>query len=141
MSEPGYGYVFGQRLAIGSAPPPGSPLRFDLLVLTAMEYQPPADTFPGLHLLYVPLDDADIPATDIDRARRAGCVCADFVRKHKRVLVTCYQGRNRSGLVTAFALKELGYTTRAAVSTIRAVRGSDALSNPWFVRALNRSIP
>lgn len=134
----GYGHVT-PLLAIGSAPPAGVPLKFDMLVLTAQEYQPDANSFPGVQLVYAPLDDDDIPARDIERARVAGRIASNAVRQGKRVLVTCYMGRNRSGLVTAFALKDLGFSSRDAIHKVKAARGPNALSNPYFVRALGRA--
>jgi len=141
-AKPGYGYVC-PNLAIGSKPPIGQSLPFDVLVLTAWEvikfypgYASPA-SFSGTRVLYVPLDDATIPLSEATRALDAGRKAADYVRRGKRVLVTCNQGRNRSGLVTAFALMDLGYPSTESVRRIRKARGDDALSNDFFVRLLH----
>jgi hypothetical protein len=142
-AKPGYGYVC-PNLAIGSKPPIGRPLPFDVLVLTAWEvikfypgYASP-ESFPGTRVLYVPLDDATIPLSEATRALDAGRKVATYVRHGKRVLVTCNQGRNRSGLVTAFALMDLGYPSTESVRRIRKARGDDALSNDFFVRLLHQ---
>lgn len=124
---------------MGGAPPEKMSLRFDVLILAAMEYQPPPNAFPNVQVVYVPLDDAKISLNDIKRAQRAGRIVSDAVRRNKRVLVTCYMGRNRSGLITAFALKDLGYSTDDAIRRIQAIRGKNALSNSYFVHALHNS--
>jgi protein-tyrosine phosphatase len=63
------------------------------------------------------------------------------VRRGKRVLVTCREGRNRSGWVTGVALIELGVPPQKAIDGIRFARGDDALSNPFFVRELQQYRP
>ncbi len=52
-----------------------------------------------------------------------------------RVLVTCMQGRNRSGLVSALMLIRLGATADAAIRSIRRAR-VNALTNEQFVLLL-----
>lgn len=47
-------------------------------------------------------------------------------------LVFCAGGLNRSGLVVAQALIELGRRPPEAVGLVRAARGKWALSNPAF---------
>lgn len=136
-ARPGYSYIH-KRLAIGSAPIPGiSALPFDVLVLCAQEYQPTDKLFPNNKVLHVPFDDADpISKEEAHRACRGGAVVAQLIRDRKTVLVTCMAGRNRSGLVTGFALMNLGYSGPHAVEHIRKCRGENALSNEFFVRLL-----
>ncbi|HJR97017.1 MAG TPA: hypothetical protein VJ979_03840, partial [Actinomycetota bacterium] len=43
---------------------------------------------------------------------------------------------NRSGLMIARALVELGYTPERAIEAVRDARGPMALNNPRFVRFL-----
>ncbi len=57
-------------------------------------------------------------------------VLADFHDK-KRVVVICLEGRNRSGLVVALTLCDLGYTGAEAVARLRAARPR-TLYNPFF---------
>ena len=59
-------------------------------------------------------------------------------RQSGRVLVHCFQGLNRSGLVVAAALVREGVSVIDAVRTLRARRGNDALSNTNFQRRLVR---
>jgi protein-tyrosine phosphatase len=125
----GYSYLMpGDRLAQGSAPPPGMPLPFDVVVLAAQEYQP---ELPGFHVLRVPLDDGP-PPDKLTRARirHAAREIADRVRLGQRVLVTCWQGRNRSGVLAGLALRELGLPGQRAAGRIQRLR--NGLTNPHF---------
>ena len=122
--------VNGPWLAQGSAPPPGVQIPFDVIVLAAMEYQTPE--LPGYHVMRVPLDDSGPPPNAWERTliRTAAREIADHVRAGRRVLCTCWQGRNRSGVLAGLALRELGLPGIEAVRRIRAAR--DGLTNPHF---------
>ena len=129
MATGGYSYLApGGSLAQGSAPPSGVTLPFDVVVLAAEEYQP---DLPGYVVMKVPLDDGPPPdkATRM-RIRKAARDVADHVRIGHRVLVTCWQGRNRSGVIAGLALVKLGLPPAEAVRRIRAYR--DGLTNPHF---------
>ncbi len=115
--------------------------RFDALVLCAEEVQPDAAMMgkwprnkPQPPILRVPLRDEEVPLSPQQRAMvtRAAREVARRVGKHQRVLVTCAMGLNRSGLVTALALRALGATSRDAVTLVRKARGPLALSNSSF---------
>lgn len=124
----------------GSAPPEGSAVRdggFDILMLCAEEHQPSGSRFPGVHVVHAPLDDGFLPPDEWRRARRAGAVVARAVRSGYRVLVTCAMGRNRSGLVVALALIDMGVAPENVIARIQRKRDG-ALTNPHFVRALRR---
>jgi len=123
----------------GSKPPQGSHVAlagFHVLVLTAMEYQPPKRMFPSVSVLYAPLDDAELTPREWTLAKRAALQVARALRDGKKVLVTCQQGRNRSGLVTAMALHML--TGKSGVSIVKHIqaRRADALTNDSFTRAI-----
>ena len=124
-----YHYLLPNRLlAQGSAPPPVSGIPFDVIVLSAMEYQP---DLPCYRVLHVPLDDGPPPdKTTRMRIRRAAREIADRVRAGQRVLVTCWQGRNRSGVLAGLAMVDLGVPPRVAVDRIRTLR--DGLMNEHF---------
>ena len=129
-------------LWIGSAPPTG-PLvgeRFHVLVLCAVEYQPLDEQFPNVQVVHAPFSDAGFPMTEdeAETAIAAGEVVSHFVRKRKNVLVTCAQGRNRSGLVAGIAMAKIfpRLGCKQIVSAIRQVRGRNALSNEDFVELL-----
>ncbi|HXQ29257.1 MAG TPA: hypothetical protein VN848_08310 [Gemmatimonadales bacterium] len=127
----GFTYLLsGGLLAQGSAPPPRIRVPFDVIVLAAEEYQHPE--LPGYTVLRVPLDDSGPPPSSADRAliRASAREIARRVRAGQRVLVTCWQGRNRSGVLAGLALVELGLPRDRAVRRIQRLR--DGLTNPHF---------
>jgi len=138
----GYSYLLrDRRLAQGSAPPSGVSVPFDGIVLAALEYQP---ELPAYAVLRVPLDDPFPPKPPPDARTvaliRAGAQqVASEVRAGRRVLVTCAQGRNRSGVLAGLALVELGMPGQQAAALIRRLRGG--LTNPYFWTMVNRSRP
>lgn len=129
-----YAYLLpGGRLAQGSAPPLNLRAPFDVVVLAAKEYQP---NLPGYEVMHVPLDDGPPPdKLTRMRIRRAARNVADHVRLGNRVLVTCWQGRNRSGVIAGLALVQLGVPREQVVHRIQRLR--DGLRNPYF-RAMVR---
>jgi len=135
--------VYG-NLYQGSRPPLGTVLRrlgFDVLVLCAQEFQPDEGRFPGLQVIHVPFDDD--PTTLPDRSVLRGVVeagqhVANALSEDKKVLVTCWMGLNRSGLVSALALHLLlDLPGREIVRMIRSKRHG-ALSNPIFAELVHR---
>ena len=108
---------------------------FDRLVLFAREYQVP-ECFGSVQVAQVRLNDDGTPMTR-DEAVAAVRTAARVIRwltEDLRVLVTCFAGRNRSGLVCALALCKGPHAMplEAAVKAVRTARGDNALSNPWF---------
>jgi protein-tyrosine phosphatase len=129
------------NLWIGGAPGPRADTsRWDHVVLTAREYQPPASWLPGSHVLHVPLQDRDapIPSSELRSAEAAASTVASWLRAGDSVLVTCWSGRNRSALVAGLALRELGVSGPETVRMLRDARGDHVLGNQWFVAALLR---
>jgi protein-tyrosine phosphatase len=132
----------GAVLAVGPKPPTGSAVArggFQMLVLCAIEYQPPASKFPGVYVLHVPLTDHGAAMTSIERtlARRAARIVAKELSRGHNVLVTCRQGRNRSALVAAIALVQLGMSRPRSISHLRRMR-FQALANKDFERMVAR---
>ena len=134
---------------MGPRPPEGPSLSragFDLLLLCAKEYHPAPNDFPGVGVVYVHLDDSGQPMTEKEQrqAKNAGRIVADAVRAGRVTLVTCNQGRNRSGLVVALALHHLtGLDGWKCIDQVRLLRNTalpeaneklelGALVNPWF---------
>lgn len=138
----GYTYLTSdRRLAQGSVPPASVVVPFDAVVLTAVECQP---ELPGYAVMRLSLEDRfppDPPPTPRTVAviRHAAREVAREVRAGRRVLVTCAQGRNRSGVVAGLALVELGVPGPDAAALIRRLRGG--LTNPYFLRIVVRSRP
>jgi protein-tyrosine phosphatase len=133
-----------RRLYQGARPAPEQ-LRqlgrfFGLVVFCAEEYQPSAESFAPAQVLHCPLNDDGSPmlAAEWDRARATAVRVAAAVHAGVRVLVTCHQGRNRSGLVSALALRGLtGWPGERCIATVRAAR-PHALLNQYFLEALRR---
>jgi len=127
------------RLYQGSAPPIGKAVAqcgFDVLVLAAIEYQPPDELFPGAVVLRAPIDDAPIDRSSWRIALTAANRVASAVRKGQRVLVTCNMGMNRSGLIVALSIHILtGQDSKNVVQHIKRMRRG-SLSNRSFVQAI-----
>lgn len=128
----------------GSAPPPET-IRsqgFDRVVLCAMEYQPRTEEFRGIRVQHCPLDDSlHLSREEASRAEQCAQSVARGIRRGENVLVTCMAGRNRSGLVSALAIRELtGMSGAQAVALVQS-RRPNALTNPHFVELLSRLPP
>lgn len=126
---PDYHYLIPHKLAQGSAPQPGVALPFDTIVLAAREYQP---DLPGYEVIRVPLSDEGPPPTP-EESELIRINSSRIVRRllaGRRVLVTCWQGRNRSGVLVGKALVELGNEPGRVVDAIRRLR--NGLTNLYF---------
>lgn len=123
----------------GSAPPGGLEVRncgFDALVLTAQEYQPPSGAYPGVDVLRAPINDGELTWREWDACVHVAQNTAARVLEGQRVLITCFMGRNRSGLVTVLTLHMLtGKRSDLLVKHVQQHRRG-ALTNSSFVRAL-----
>lgn len=125
-------------LWMGPAPTPEHALvgRYDVVALTAKEYQPDQTRFRA-RLLRAKLDDTLQPSTEeLMWAFLTGRQVAQSVAEGKRTLVSCAMGKNRSGLVTALAARELMGLTGAEAARLVRSRRPIALTNPVFVRFL-----
>jgi protein-tyrosine phosphatase len=107
---------------------------FDLVIsLWTREGHGPAV---GVEHHVVPIPDDWLTAGEIDSVRRIAEVAADAVRARRKVLVRCYSGYNRSGLVAAQTLIELGHDSEGAIDRVRLRRSSWALHNQAFEQYL-----
>lgn len=125
------------NLWIGGAPSPFARVcdYFDGLALCAREYQP--NCFPDVSTMWAPIRDDGSPMIrqeQIDAVKIAGKIIR-LINEDKRILVTCYAGMNRSGLVCALILCKGPNQMNVddAIELIRGVRGKYALSNSDFV--------
>jgi len=131
-------------LWIGGVPPDADSVReagMDVLVLCAVEIQPPDVALKGLSTIRCPMvDDGTINSEQWRQAAQCARDVAGLVRQGYRVLVTCRQGRNRSGLVCGIALHLLtGHPGWECVEYIRARRPL-ALTNEAFAGAMERRL-
>jgi len=129
------------RLYQGSYPrTPIRPCGFQVLVLCAKELQQRAPEA-GLRVLHCPLDDrADVSFSRSEwlRANRVAEEVVDLLGRGARILTTCAEGRNRSGLVNGLVLYRISALNGAeCVEHIRQ-RRAGALTNEQFVEALCR---
>lgn len=126
---------------MAGAPPPGPAVsrHFQALALCACEYQVP-NVFPGVDVVAVPINDDGSRMTkeEAEYAVRAASRVIAWMGEGKKILVTCYMGLNRSGLVTAIALCKgpEKIPLNEAIGMIKAARGPRALGNPDFVKFL-----
>ncbi|MBT2364194.1 dual specificity protein phosphatase family protein [Streptomyces sp. ISL-10] len=90
----------------------------------------------GVEHHVVPIPDDWLTVGEIDSVRRIAVVAADAVRAGRRVLVRCYSGYNRSGLVAAQTLIELGHDSESAIDRVRLRRSPWALHNLAFEKYL-----
>ena len=136
-------------LWVGSAPPFGDAVAragFDVLVLCATEHQPHARFHPGVAVARIGLEDDGSPMMrwQVREAFSMARWLARRVREGRIALVTCQQGRNRSGLVAALGLSMItgasGAKCAAAVKARRRSPYGEALCNRDFLDLL-ASVP
>ena len=131
----------------GARPPVGHTLRhlgFGTLVLAAEEHQPPSSQFPGVEVVHVSLTDDGTPLSSAEwqRARHASALVRKRLQQGRRVLVTCWMGLNRSGIIVALTL--LRMTRRSVLNGEDAVmlvkqRRPGAMTNAYFVDAVRQA--
>lgn len=107
---------------------------FDLVVslVDRVDHGPPA----GVDHRVVPIPDDPLTSAQLDAVVRIATVTADAIRRGQAVLVRCHFGYNRSGLVVAQALVELGHEPADAIALIRDRRSPWALHNSHFEQYL-----
>ena len=127
---PDYNHVFGPIWQGGVQH--DSLNQFDVLVLTANDVQEPPPGFQG-KTLYFPFKDSP-ELMNLFVAQRAAKAVLRYLAAHPnaKVLITCYMGWNRSGLVTALILRGLGISAPQAILLVRGARGPNALTNLTF---------
>ncbi|MFF9407049.1 dual specificity protein phosphatase family protein [Streptomyces anandii] len=88
-----------------------------------------------------PIPDGPLDGTQLAGVMRLAQAAGDAVEAGRRVLVRCYSGYNRSGLVVAHSLVRRGLTASEAIRLIRARRSPWALHNELFVDYLRTGLP
>jgi hypothetical protein len=96
---------------------------------------------PGVEHHFAEMPDGPLNEAQIGEVERFACLAAEAVRAGRTTLVRCHAGQNRSGLVVAQALVELGMDLPEAIALIRQRRSPGALSNRLFVQYLESGLP
>jgi len=112
---------------------------FDL-VLTLLRL-PGHGPDPGVEHHVWAIPDGPLDGTQLAGVIRLAQTACDALDEGRRVLVRCYHGYNRSGLVVAHALIRRGRSPDEAIRLIRARRSPWALHNELFVEYLQAGLP
>jgi hypothetical protein len=94
----------------------------------------------GVEHHFVDLPDAALSPDQLAAVCELAGMASEAVRDMRRVLVRCHSGYNRSGLVTAQTLVNLGYAVDDAIFLIRYHRSRWALNNQLFVDYLETGL-
>jgi hypothetical protein len=86
------------------------------------------------------MPDAALTAFQIGQVWQMAIIAATAIRTGRTTLVRCQAGYNRSGLVVAQTLIELGDDARDAIQLIRQRRSPWALHNELFVQYLEAGL-
>ncbi|PZH06438.1 protein phosphatase [Streptomyces sp. NTH33] len=95
---------------------------------------------PGVEHHVWPIPDGPLDGTQLAGVMRLAQAACDALEQGRRVLVRCYSGYNRSGLVVAHALIRQGRSADEAIRLIRARRSPWALHNELFVAYLRAGL-
>jgi protein-tyrosine phosphatase len=87
-----------------------------------------------------PIPDGRLDGTQLTGVMRLARTASEAVAAGRRVLVRCFHGYNRSGLVVAQALIAAGRSPDEAIRLIRTRRSQWALHNELFVEYLRAGL-
>ncbi|MGW1468157.1 protein-tyrosine phosphatase family protein [Streptomyces sp. NPDC002308] len=111
---------------------------FDLVI--SLFTRPGHGPEPGVDHLITEIPDDPLTAEQIEAVQRLATTAAHAVRRGRTVLVRCNAGYNRSGLVVAQTLIELGQSAMTAIQLIRERRSPWALNNQMFEKYLTTGL-
>ncbi|WP_037673994.1 dual specificity protein phosphatase family protein [Streptomyces griseus] len=95
---------------------------------------------PGVEHQVWPIPDGPLDGTQLAGVMRLAQAASDALDAGRTVLVRCYHGYNRSGLVVAHALARRGHSAEEAIRLIRSRRSPWALHNELFVEYLRAGL-
>ena len=95
---------------------------------------------PGVEHHVWAIPDGPLDGTQLAGVMRLAQAAGEALDEGRRVLVRCYHGYNRSGLVVAHALVRRGRGTEEAIRLIRSRRSPWALHNELFVDYLRAGL-
>ncbi|MFH8799923.1 dual specificity protein phosphatase family protein [Streptomyces sp. NPDC017936] len=88
-----------------------------------------------------PIPDGPLDGTQLAGVMRLAQAACEALDEGRTVLVRCWHGYNRSGLVVAHALVRRGHSADEAIRLIRSRRSPWALHNELFVEYLRTGLP
>ncbi|MGW3286478.1 protein-tyrosine phosphatase family protein [Streptomyces sp. NPDC001002] len=95
---------------------------------------------PGVEHHVWPIPDGPLDGTQLAGVIRLARAASDAMDEGRKVLVRCYSGYNRSGLVVAQTLVQRGGAADEAIRLIRGRRSPWALHNELFVDYLRTGL-
>ncbi|MGW7263526.1 protein-tyrosine phosphatase family protein [Streptomyces sp. NPDC054842] len=95
---------------------------------------------PGVEHHVWPIPDGPLDGTQLAGVMRLAQTACEALDEGRRVLVRCYHGYNRSGLVVAHALVRAGHAPEDVIRLIRSRRSPWALHNELFVEYLRAGL-
>ncbi len=95
---------------------------------------------PGVEHHVWAIPDGPLDGTQLAGVMRLAQAAGEALDEGQKVLVRCYHGYNRSGLVVAHALVRRGHATEEAIRLIRSRRSPWALHNELFVDYLRAGL-
>ncbi|MFG2127636.1 dual specificity protein phosphatase family protein [Streptomyces sp. NPDC048751] len=95
---------------------------------------------PGVEHQVWPIPDGPLDGTQLAGVMRLAQAAGDALEAGRTVLVRCFHGYNRSGLVVAHALARRGHSAEEAIRLIRSRRSPWALHNELFVEYLRAGL-
>lgn len=96
---------------------------------------------PGVEHHVWAIPDGPLDGTQLAGVMRLAQAASEALDEGRKVLVRCYHGYNRSGLVVAHALVRRGHSAEQAIRLIRSRRSPWALHNELFVDYLRAGLP
>ncbi|WP_233290538.1 protein phosphatase [Kitasatospora sp. MBT66] len=111
---------------------------FDLVI--SLFTRPGHGPTPGVDHLISEIPDSPLTAEHLHSVRQLTVTATEAVRNERTVLVSCHSGYNRSGLVVAQTLIELGQDPATAIALVRQRRSPWALNNRTFEQYLTTGL-
>ncbi|MGW0880993.1 protein-tyrosine phosphatase family protein [Streptomyces sp. NPDC002671] len=130
------GYEFRGR----SGRPEFAVVRNDFDVVQSLLRLPGYGPDPGVEHHVWPIPDGPLDGTQLAGVMRLAQAANEALDTGRSVLVRCYHGYNRSGLVVAHALVQRGRSAEEAIELIRGRRSPWALHNELFVDYLHAGL-
>lgn len=111
--------------------------QFDVVVSLYRENCDPPATVEHHEFLFE--DDPRFPLVGepLEKVHALATLVREAVEARRKVLVRCHAGMNRSSLVAALALIQMGRTPQSAIELIRLNRTRFALFNPRYVEVIH----